>query len=326
MNRHIVSPWILVLAAASSAGCSAARWVEPGPRPVLLTTDIGTEVDDQWALAHLLLASEEGAIDLLGIVTTHAPNLKAPAAESSAAAAREVMGVLKPRRPPPVIAGSSLPLPPSGSPRPSLGTEFILELSKGFSPARRLTVIALGAATDVASALLLDPGAADRIEVKAVAFEGWPRGGDPWNVKNDPVAWRAILASRVPIEIGPVETCLRHLPLDERGAEEKTRGGGAAGELLRSSLLGWLDREEGLCRRTTGRRAWPIWDLIIPAHLLGFTQDQVLPRPRLRDDLGFDLEETSGSIRWITAIDEEELWSDFRDRLRRWAKRMEEDR
>jgi hypothetical protein len=50
-------------------------------RPVVLTTDIGTEVDDQWALAHLALSAD---LDLKGIVTTHAPNLAAPAAETSA--------------------------------------------------------------------------------------------------------------------------------------------------------------------------------------------------------------------------------------------------
>jgi inosine-uridine nucleoside N-ribohydrolase len=193
-------------------------------------------------------------------------------------------------------------------------------MSRRYSPTRRLTVIALGAATDVASALLLDPGAADRIEIEAVGFDGWPRGGDPWNVKNDPAAWRAILASPVPLVIGPVATCLRHLTLDRAGAEEKTRGGGAAGDALRSALQGWLEREADLCRKTTGRKAWPIWDLIIPARILGYTQQQVVPRPRLRSDLSFDLEETTGVMRWITAIDERKLWEDLNRRLRRWAR------
>ena len=57
------------------------------PRPVVVTTDCGAEVDDQWALAHLALSPE---IALKGVVTTHAPSLKRPAAESSAKAAREV--------------------------------------------------------------------------------------------------------------------------------------------------------------------------------------------------------------------------------------------
>src|SRR5262245_11311178 len=165
-----------LLLLAGAAGCSA-----PPARvhvPVLLTTDCGCEVDDQWALADLVLASEEGDVDLLGVVTTHAKNLKAPAAETSAAEAREVLRVLRPLEPPPVIAGSSLPLESSERARDGLGPRFIVELSRGFGPARRLRVLVIGAATDVASALLLDPGMANRIELVGMAFEGWPAGGD----------------------------------------------------------------------------------------------------------------------------------------------------
>ena len=41
-------------------------------RAVVLTTDIGAETDDQWALAHLALSPE---FDLRGIVTTHATTM-----------------------------------------------------------------------------------------------------------------------------------------------------------------------------------------------------------------------------------------------------------
>ncbi len=320
---------ILAVAAATAAGGSGCSVPQTAPReniPVILTTDIGTEVDDQWALAHLLLASEEGKIHLLGIVTTHAPNLKAPAAESSAAAAREVLEVVRPRRPPPVLPGSSLPLSDAETPRSGPGPRFIVETSKSYTSLNRLTVIAIGAATDVASALLIDPGTAERIEVLAMGFEGWPKGGDPWNVKNDPLAYRVILDSPVPLVIGPADVCLRHLTLDAERAGEKTRNCGSTGDYLESLLLRWLQEKEELCRTITGQRAWPIWDLITAAHLLGLTQDQIRPRPRLRDDLTFDLDRPGApdrptSFRWITAMDEEKLWRDFQERMERWARR-----
>ncbi|MGC8785785.1 MAG: hypothetical protein ACP5RN_15570, partial [Armatimonadota bacterium] len=37
---------------------------------VLLSTDVGAEMDDQWAIAHLTLHPR---VNLLGIVTTHTP-------------------------------------------------------------------------------------------------------------------------------------------------------------------------------------------------------------------------------------------------------------
>ena len=54
----------------------------------------------------------------------------------------------------------------------------------------------IGAATDVASALVTDPTWGDRVAIVAMAFDGYPKGGDPWNVKNDPIAWRILLDSR----------------------------------------------------------------------------------------------------------------------------------
>src|SRR6059036_3605641 len=130
MARRMLQPVSSVVIcglAAFAAGCASPSHPR-SPRPLLLTTDAGCEVDDQWALAYLLLAAEEGEIDLRGIVTTHAPNLKPPAAASSAAVAREVMAVLGPRNPPPVIPGASQPLEAQDRPRRGLGAEFIVEM------------------------------------------------------------------------------------------------------------------------------------------------------------------------------------------------------
>ncbi len=311
MRRLGLATLLLLGASACAAGPSRA------PRTVVLVTDAGCEVDDQWALAHLLLLSEAGRIDLAGIVTTHAPSLNPPAAQSSATAAREIVALVTPREPPPVIAGSSEPLAEPGKPRESRGADFIVALSRNFTPQRRLTVLSIGAATEIASALLLDPSAAQRMEVVAMGFDGWPRGGDPWNVKNDLLAFRTILAADVPLVIGDAEVTRRHLTVDEESARRLIGIGGATRERLHELLRGWLDREGDLCRKVTGRRAWPIWDLVVVAHLLGLTQDEARPRPRLRDDLTFDLEKPPGHVRWITAIDDRRLWRDFHAGLSR---------
>src|SRR2546422_8238859 len=58
-----VSSMVIFGLAAFAAGCASPSHPRP-PRPLLLTTDAGCEVDDQWALVYLLLAAEEGEIDL----------------------------------------------------------------------------------------------------------------------------------------------------------------------------------------------------------------------------------------------------------------------
>ena len=46
-----------------------AGWVAlAASRPVILTTDCGADMDDQWALAHLVLSPE---FDVRAVVTTH---------------------------------------------------------------------------------------------------------------------------------------------------------------------------------------------------------------------------------------------------------------
>jgi purine nucleosidase len=143
-----------------------------GRRPVVVTTDCGCSQDDQWAIVHLALSPE---IDLQGIVTTHAPNLEAPASESSARAVRDVLSRLPAGASsrPPVLAGSGIPLADRSRPLENEGVAFLLERAKGHSAGDRLTVVALGAATDLASALLIDPSWADRVEE---AVRGLGRG------------------------------------------------------------------------------------------------------------------------------------------------------
>ena len=73
-------------------------------------------------------------------------------------------------------------------------------------------MLIIGAATDVASALLVDPGIADRIRIVAMAFPS-AEGGDEYNVANDVVAWQVLLNSEVPIVIGSGDVCRADLAL-----------------------------------------------------------------------------------------------------------------
>ena len=299
-----------VLAAGLLSGCGPRE-----VRSVLVTTDIGTEVDDQWALAHLLLADRDGVIDLCAIVTTHAPNLPAPASLASAREADRLVSTFGSRTP--VIAGESSPVPPDRRPRGGAGAACIRDACRSHSPKNRLVVISLGAATDIAEAILLDPGIAERMEVVAMAFDSWPEGGDAWNVRNDPEAFRIILGSAVPLTLGPARTCLGPLNIDMKTAAELTRPGGARGALLLSRLEEWLQREMALSVRTTGDYAWPLWDLITVAHVFGLTETERRRRPRLRDDLSFDLSGTVYDMGWITHVDGKGLFDDLAARLAR---------
>ncbi len=285
--------------------------------PVVLTTDCGTEMDDQWALAHLHLSP---SLDLRAVVSTHAPNLTPPAADSSAAACREVLGRLPGGDAVPVLPGSSEPLPDCRTPLPNAGVERILEEARRVAPSEtadggpraRLIVLAIGAATDLASALLLAPDIAASIEIVAMGFQSREHGGDEWNVKNDPCAWRVLLSSSAPLTVGSAAVCKEHLCLTAAAAAAMLSSAGRAGRYLSDLMAGWLAANAEIARVVTGRPdLWPVWDEIVVAHLLGLTQWAETPRPILQDDLAFAESHDGASMRWITQVDARALWQDL---------------
>jgi purine nucleosidase len=295
---------ISVMLMAASLGMTLAD-----RRPVVLTTDIGSAVDDQWAMAHLSLSTE---LDLKGVVTTHAPNLAAPAAETSEGFAKELVAKLPTKMRPPILAGSSKPLADASKPLSNPGVDFLIEQAKGRTSETRLTVVVLGAATDVASALLTDPTWGDRVTLVAMAFNGYPQGGDPWNVKNDPIAWRILLDSRAPIVVGDVEITKRILRMTPDRAHTLLTMLPEPAPLLLNRFDTWIAKNANVAQAQTGSAiVWPIWDEVTTAYLLGLAKAESRPRPRLRDDLTFDLENSKGTIEWITSIDEGKLWPDL---------------
>ena len=272
-------------------------------------------MDDQWALAHLVLSPE---FDLRAVVTTHTGKhaiLPAPAAESSARIAREVVSRMPVRSRPTVIPGSSIPLA-SRAPFRNAGVDRIISESRPFTRDRRLTVLVIGAATDTASALLVDPTLADRIEIAAMGFRGWTEGGDEFNIQNDPLAWQVILDSGVPVTVGDGNTTKRDLSLTSVRAHAILDPAGDSGRYLAGLLDDWLAKHRDIVVQVTGdAKVWPVWDEVTVAHLLGMTKSDKRPRPKLRPDLTFDHTPKTGTITWVTAIDGPRLWTDLAKRL-----------
>jgi inosine-uridine nucleoside N-ribohydrolase len=295
----------LVVALVLAQGAAAAD------RDVILTTDCGAEIDDQFAIAYLTLIPQ---VHIKGIVTTHAPNLPKKS-ESSAECVKDVLDHLNAGPLPPIFAGSSVPLA-GRAPLENAGVDFMLKTSRSYSPKNRLVIITIGATTDVASAFLADASIADRVEILTMGFDSWPRGGDPWNIKNDPLAYQVILDSSAPVTIGSSDVCQRHLRLDNRTAEEMLTGHGRFAEWLNGKFQVWLAANADLAAQVVKPQTWVIWDTVTAAHLMGFTTSETHPRPALNlSMLTFSFPKTTKTIQWITTIDSAKMWPDFVGRL-----------
>jgi inosine-uridine nucleoside N-ribohydrolase len=282
------------------------------PLPVFLSTDCGTEIDDQWAVIYLTISPE---FRVLGFVGNHARN-----GLSGAKARDTVLDVLENRLRtkdhPPVFAGADGPLSAPDRPSPNDGVRFLVEQSKAFTPTDRLNVLIIGSQTDIASAILTDPSIVDRIRVVMMGFRDWPAGGDDWNVQNDPTAARIVFGSGVPIVVGAGEVCKRHLIFSDDDVRALMADAGPVGQWLADCFVAYGGRYD-----IGGRKVWPIWDVITVAYLLGYTRTTAYHRPLIAEDLSFDHSAPKGQLGWVDWIDQARLWPDFVAKLRAWEER-----
>lgn len=280
--------------------------------PLVVVTDIGVEIDDQWALVHLLLSPE---LDVRAIITTHASSAQLSPVTSHKKALEVLDRVWhRPSRRPTVVEGADAPLKDMTASQPSAGVNLLLHVSKQSSPSQRLVVLLTGAATEVASAILQDPSIVHRITVVAMGFEDWA-SGDEFNVRNDPAAWRVVLRSEVPLVIGSAALTKRDLRLTRGEASALVSGRGRVGQYLYGLFDDWVTRQASLVARVVAPETWVIWDEVVVAHVLEMTSGEDRPRPQLEADLSLAYMGTSQRIMWLTNIDHERLWRDFTRKL-----------
>lgn len=308
----------LLATALGLAGAPARALDMPAPR-VLVVTDIGASIDDQWALAQAAL---ERGVDLVGVLTTHSPALAYPAPKTAARHAKELLAAVG-RPEVPVVPGLVEPFGGEQDIKPGPAADYLLAASRGHSRERPLRVLMLGPATDVALALVVDPTLADRIEVAATGFDAWPNGGDRWNVKQDPLAWKLVLQSRTPLVVGDAAVGKRDLVLTRERMRTLAASRGRAGAYLARLYEAWLDKDPAHRLVVSGQPdAWPLWDQAPLAWLLGHAGAETYARPSLADDL--TLKVPSGrpngrTVRWITRVDADALWASFTAALDRRA-------
>lgn len=286
-----------------SAGAAPARI------PVILSTDVGNEIDDQWAIVYLLTNPR---FDVRGIMSAHAPSLVPPAAHTSYVVLRDVvekrMGLAVH---PPLLEGSSLPLTSQTEPQANASVDFLIETSREFNAQNRLTVLTIGAVTDAASAILKDPSITDRIRIIDMGFKSWQEGGDEFNILNDVKAMQVLLRSNVPIVVGAADVCRATLSLTPDQAREMIAQRGPVGAWLWQEYQDWYYRNVKPLRKNDFSKSWVIWDIITLAYALDMTTATEHPRPLLRDDVTFDRTATDKPITWITNVDSNRLWADF---------------
>jgi len=200
---------------------------------VVIDSDAKNEVDDQWAIALAILSPERFEIE--GLVGANFDNDHG-GPDGVAASVAEIENVLDRAGLSgrwPVLPGSH-PMRYRLEPSESPGVDFIIERARAGTPEEPLWVVGLGAATDIASALLKAPDIVDRVVAFWHLRTRWPAKCWNFNVFGDVHAARLLFHSPVPFVLFDTGTYLR-CPMAE--SEREVAPYGALGRYLHDIRL-----------------------------------------------------------------------------------------
>ena len=171
-----------------------------GPVRMVLDTDTYNEIDDQYALAYALLCPERLTVEAVYAAPFH--NDKSAGPEEGMQLSYEEIGRVLERvggsERPKVMKGATRWLSKAGGPVPSEAVDDLI--ARATSEDAPLYVVAIGAPTNVASALLAAPEIARRIVVIWLGGNphSWPTARH-FNLEQDPDASRVLFDSGVPL-------------------------------------------------------------------------------------------------------------------------------
>ena len=157
---------------------------------VIIDTDSGNEIDDLFAVARALIAPE---LEVIGI-TSEQWSFHPEAGDSSVQVSQRLnIEILK------ALGRTDVPHPMGASdmlrfwnepvPQPSAAATFIIEKANALKKGKKLNIVTLGAMTNVASAILIEPKIAPKLRIYAMAFKYDPKtrvwNKNEFNVRND---------------------------------------------------------------------------------------------------------------------------------------------
>ena len=283
-----------------------------GPCNVVIDTDAANEIDDQFAIAHALL-SDALNVEAIYAAPFHAAWTKTSGPdEGMELSYQEILRVLE-KMPADftgaVLRGSSEYMPASGRPVESEASEDLVARAKEDRDGP-LYVLALGAVTNIASAILIQPDIVSRLVVI-------PLGGSPYetgsyadmNFTEDVHAVRVLFDSGVPVVhvVGFVVSEMMRTTESEMARYVKGRG--AIGDYLYDLYRNWAPDEPG--------RSKPIWDMAVGAWLMNpdWTQSHLTPSPIFNEGLRYSFDPTRHPVRVLSRIDRDAVFRDLFEKL-----------
>lgn len=284
-----------------------------GPCDVVIDTDAYNEIDDQFAIVHALLS------DNLNVEAIHAAPFHSVRGRGTTGPAdgmemsyREIINVLDLMSADfggAVLRGSGNFMSAYEEPVSSPAADDLISraLEDRDGP---LYVLALGALTNVASAILTEPEIVRRIVVI-------PLGGSPhetgsyadFNFTQDVDSVRVVFDSGAAVVHVVGYVVSEMMRTTEAELARYVRGRGDIGDYLYRLYTEWVPDEPA--------RSKPIWDLANGAYLIdpAWTRSRLVPSPLFNDGLRYSFDPSRHPVRVLTRVDRDAVFADFFTKL-----------
>ncbi len=288
----------------------------------VLDTDTYNEIDDQFALAYMIRSNDKinlKAIYAAPFFNSHSTS-PANGMEKSYNEIHNILTLMKEEELKKIVfRGSESYLPDEKTPVISDSANHLCELAMNYSAENPLYVVAIGAITNVASALLIKPEIAERIVLVWLgghAFN-WPNTRE-FNMFQDIAGARVVFNSGAPVVQLPCMGVVSAFTVSGDDMRARLYG--------KNELCTYLTThsEEEVSSYVKEGNAWSrvIWDVTAVAWLTGangdnnkFMQYKLAPAPICEYDFTYSFDNTRQEIVYVYHIRRDALLNDLINKL-----------
>lgn len=289
--------------------------VPKGKIDVVLDTDAYNEIDDQFAICYMLKST--GKFNIKGICAAPFFNANSVSAKDGMYKSYdEILKLLdfaeKSEFKPFVFKGSEDYLASETEPQKSDAAEFMANLANEYSPEKPLYIVAIGAITNVASAILMNPKMKENCVIVWLGGHAthMPMGASEFNMVQDIAAARIIFGCGVPLVQLPCFGVVDHFTVSKYELEHWLKGKNAVCDYLCENTIKEADSY-------ANGKPWTrvIWDVTAVGWLLNedgkFMRDRLIPSPIPEYDKYYAFSENRHFIRYVYDIKRDILFEDL---------------
>ncbi len=285
--------------------------IPKGKLHMVLDTDTYNEVDDQFALTYALKSSDRLSVEAVYAAPFYNDRSNGPkdGMEKSYDEILNVMLKLGIKKTDGfVFKGADRYLGSRETPVDTPAARDIIK--RAMSSDETLYVVAIGAITNVASALLLEPKIADKIVIVWLGGHSfnWPDTRE-FNLRQDVEAARVVFDSKAPVILLPCMGVVSALTTTLPELKENIYGKTDIGTYLTDIVK---DCGEG--RKVFSR---VIWDVSAVAYLIndGWFNSTLEHSPMISEDCKWCFDHSRHFIRYIYNVDRDAIFTDLFDKL-----------